>query len=93
MRASGAAYKVAPTVLWELGAEVIAVACEPNGTNINEQCGAVHPHAMQSQVVAHGADLGIALDGDADPVHRYDLSAIRRSRVAETALAWPSNPS
>ncbi len=64
--ANGAAYKVAPTVLWELGAEVIAVACEPNGTNINKQCGAVHPQTMQSQVVAHGADLGIALDGDAD---------------------------
>jgi phosphoglucosamine mutase len=64
--ANGAAYKVAPTVLWELGAEVVAVACEPNGTNINKQCGAVHPQTMQSQVVAHGADLGIALDGDAD---------------------------
>lgn len=64
--ANGAAYKVAPTVLWELGAEVIPVACEPNGTNINKHCGAVHPASMQSQVVAHGADLGIALDGDAD---------------------------
>lgn len=64
--ANGAAYKVAPTVLWELGAEVISVACEPDGTNINKQCGAVHPQTMQSQVVAHGADLGIALDGDAD---------------------------
>jgi phosphoglucosamine mutase len=64
--AHGAAYKVAPTVLWELGAEVISVACEPNGTNINHNCGAVHPQTMQSQVVAHGADLGIALDGDAD---------------------------
>jgi len=64
--ANGAAYKVAPTVLWELGAEVIPLACEPDGTNINKQCGAVHPGSMQSQVVAHGADLGIALDGDAD---------------------------
>ena len=64
--ANGAAYKVAPTVLWELGAEVVSVACEPDGTNINKQCGAVHPQTMQSQVVAHGADLGIALDGDAD---------------------------
>jgi phosphoglucosamine mutase len=64
--ANGAAYKVAPTVLWELGAEVISVACEPNGTNINKDCGAVHPQTMQAQVVAHGADLGIALDGDAD---------------------------
>jgi phosphoglucosamine mutase len=64
--AHGAAYKVAPTVLWELGAEVIPVACDPDGTNINQQCGAVHPQLMQTQVVAHGADLGIALDGDAD---------------------------
>ncbi len=64
--AHGAAYKVAPTVLWELGAEVVPLACEPNGTNINKQCGAVHPAEMQSQVVAHGADVGIALDGDAD---------------------------
>jgi phosphoglucosamine mutase len=64
--ANGAAYKVAPTVLWELGAEVIPVAVEPDGTNINRDCGAVAPATMQSQVVAHGADLGLALDGDAD---------------------------
>jgi phosphoglucosamine mutase len=64
--ANGAAYKVAPTVLWELGAEVIPLACDPDGTNINKRCGAVHPGSMQSQVVAHGADVGIALDGDAD---------------------------
>lgn len=64
--ANGAAYKVAPTVLWELGAEVVPLACEPNGTNINKQCGAVHPQTMQSAVVTHGADVGIALDGDAD---------------------------
>lgn len=66
--AHGAAYKVAPTVLWELGAEVIPVAVHPDGFNINHECGAVHPGTMQSQVVAHGADLGIALDGDADRV-------------------------
>src|SRR5260221_10346481 len=66
--ANGAAYKVAPTVLWELGAEVISIACEPNGTNINANCGAVHTSAMQQAVVAHGADIGIALDGDADRV-------------------------
>ena len=66
--ANGAAYKVAPTVLWELGAEVISIACEPNGTNINANCGAVHTKAMQEAVVAHGADIGIALDGDADRV-------------------------
>ncbi|GIL40150.1 phosphoglucosamine mutase [Roseiterribacter gracilis] len=64
--ANGAAYKVAPRVLFELGAEVIPVAVNPNGTNINEKCGAVAPEAMQEAVVLHGADLGIALDGDAD---------------------------
>ncbi|MDB5364675.1 MAG: phosphoglucosamine mutase [Rhodospirillales bacterium] len=64
--ANGAAYKVAPRVLFELGAEVIPIAVTPNGTNINEHCGAVAPEAMQEAVVLHGADLGIALDGDAD---------------------------
>ena len=66
--ANGAAYKVAPTVLWELGAEVIPVGVTPDGTNINHQCGSQYPQTMQQQVVAHGADLGIALDGDADRV-------------------------
>ncbi len=64
--ANGAAYKVAPTILWELGAEVIPLGVTPNGRNINDQCGATAPEAMQEAVVAHGADLGIALDGDAD---------------------------
>ena len=66
--ANGAAYKVAPTVLWELGAEVVPVAVAPDGFNINAKCGATAPTAMCEQVVAHGADLGIALDGDADRV-------------------------
>ncbi|OJX81240.1 phosphoglucosamine mutase [Magnetospirillum sp. 64-120] len=64
--ANGAAYKVAPTVLWELGAEVIPVAVTPDGFNINKDCGSLHTQTMQTQVVAHGAHLGIALDGDAD---------------------------
>ncbi|WP_142848793.1 phosphoglucosamine mutase [Telmatospirillum sp. J64-1] len=64
--ANGAAYKVAPTVLWELGATVIPIGVTPDGTNINKDCGSLHTGAMQSQVVAHGAHLGIALDGDAD---------------------------
>jgi phosphoglucosamine mutase len=64
--AHGAAYKVAPTVLWELGAEVIPVAVAPDGFNINKDCGSLHTQTMQTQVVAHGAHLGIALDGDAD---------------------------
>ena len=64
--ANGAAYKVAPEVLYELGAEVIAIGVHPNGTNINDKCGATSPTALCEQVVAHGADIGIALDGDAD---------------------------
>ena len=66
--ANGAAYKVAPTVLWELGAEVIPMAVDPDGFNINANCGSTHPGALQEHVVMHGADIGIALDGDADRV-------------------------
>ena len=64
--ANGSAYKVAPTVLWELGAEVIPVAVHPDGHNINDRCGATNPHLMQEAVLLHQADVGIALDGDAD---------------------------
>src|SRR5262249_41085394 len=64
--ANGAAYKVAPTVLWELGAEVISIGVAPDGFNINDGCGSTHPETLQEHVVTHGADLGIALDGDAD---------------------------
>ncbi|MBX6323862.1 MAG: phosphoglucosamine mutase, partial [Rhodospirillaceae bacterium] len=64
--ANGAAYRVAPTVLQELGAEVVPLGVNPDGFNINRDCGATAPGAMQAAVVAHGADLGIALDGDAD---------------------------
>jgi len=66
--ANGAAYKVAPEVLWELGADVIKIGVEPNGTNINDGCGSTATDAMQTAVVTHGADVGIALDGDADRV-------------------------
>jgi phosphoglucosamine mutase len=66
--ANGAAYKVAPQVLWELGAEVIRIGDEPNGVNINLRCGATHPETVQEAVVLHGAHVGIALDGDADRV-------------------------
>ena len=66
--AHGAAYKIAPTVLRELGAEVIALGVSPNGTNINDGVGALHAEQMAKEVVAHGADLGIALDGDADRI-------------------------
>ncbi len=64
--ANGAAYKVAPTVLWELEADVIPIVVDPDGFNINHDCGSVHADYMCEQVVAHGADVGIALDGDAD---------------------------
>jgi phosphoglucosamine mutase len=64
--AHGAAYRVAPTVFWELGAEVVPMGVTPNGLNINQKCGATDPSMMCEQVVAHGADIGIALDGDAD---------------------------
>ena len=66
--ANGAAYKVAPTALWELGAEVIQIGNEPNGININEGCGSTHPEAMCDKVRELRADIGIALDGDADRV-------------------------
>ncbi|WP_281300985.1 MULTISPECIES: phosphoglucosamine mutase [unclassified Iodidimonas] len=64
--AHGAAYKVAPTVLWELGAEVIPIGVKPNGFNINDACGSTAPERMAKAVIEEGADLGIALDGDAD---------------------------
>jgi phosphoglucosamine mutase len=64
--AHGAAYKVAPTVFWELGAEVFTVGVSPNGFNINRDCGALVPQQMRREVLARRADIGIALDGDAD---------------------------
>ena len=70
--ANGAAYKAAPEVLWELGAEVIPIGTSPNGTNINERCGSTHTDTAASAVVAHGADVGICLDGDADRVMIID---------------------
>ncbi len=64
--ANGAAYKVAPAVFAELGAEVIPFGVTPNGTNINAGCGSMHPEVIADAVREHGAHLGIALDGDAD---------------------------
>ncbi|OFW95812.1 MAG: phosphoglucosamine mutase [Alphaproteobacteria bacterium RIFCSPHIGHO2_12_FULL_45_9] len=64
--ANGAAYKVAPQALWELEATVISMGVSPNGKNINLECGATHTDALQARVVEEGADIGIALDGDAD---------------------------
>ncbi len=70
--ANGAAYKVAPTVLWELEADVIQTGVHPDGFNINRDCGSNHPEYLRSQVLAHSADLGIALDGDADRLTLVD---------------------
>jgi len=70
--ANGAAYRVAPEVLWELGAEVIPVGVAPNGRNINEGCGSTNPTAAAETIIAHGADMGICLDGDADRVMILD---------------------
>ena len=64
--AHGAAYITAPQTLTKLGAEIVPLFCEPNGLNINDGCGAVHPQKMAEAVISHGADLGISLDGDAD---------------------------
>jgi len=64
--ANGAAYQTAPATFWELGAELVPLGVSPNGTNINEGCGSTAPALLQETVVAAGADIGIALDGDAD---------------------------
>ncbi len=70
--ANGAAYKAAPEVLWELGATVVPLGVSPNGTNINDRCGSTHTQTAAEAVVAHGADVGICLDGDADRVMILD---------------------
>ncbi len=64
--ANGAAYRVAPSALWELGADIVAIGVTPNGTNINDGVGSTAPQTLAETVVASGADIGIALDGDAD---------------------------
>ncbi|MCY1285770.1 Phosphoglucosamine mutase [compost metagenome] len=70
--AHGAAYKVAPSVFRELGGQVSVMAAQPNGLNINDNCGSTHVQALQAEVVAQQADLGIAFDGDADRVLMVD---------------------
>ncbi len=96
--AHGAAYHIAPKVFHELGAEVHAIGAEPNGLNINDHVGVTSPQALQQAVVAQGADLGIALDGDGDRVMMADakgrlydgdqlLYVIVRQRLANGGLA------
>ena len=69
---NGAAYKVAPRVLSELGADLVPIGCSPNGRNINANCGSTHPELLQATVAGVGADLGIALDGDGDRLLMVD---------------------
>ncbi|MDE2577502.1 MAG: phosphoglucosamine mutase [Hyphomicrobiales bacterium] len=98
--ANGAAYKVAPEALWELGAEVIAVGVDPNGVNINRDCGSTSPAALAAKVKELRADVGIALDGDADRVlvidengHTIDgdqiMAAVAANWKDENLLARP----
>ncbi|PUE09551.1 phosphoglucosamine mutase [Limnohabitans sp. T6-5] len=72
--AHGAAYQIAPKVFHELGAEVISMGCSPDGLNINKGVGATHPEALVQMVIHHGADYGVALDGDADRLQIVDSS-------------------
>ncbi len=92
--ANGAAYRAAPEVLWELGAEVIPVGVSPNGFNINENCGSTHPQTAAEAVVQHGADVGICLDGDADRVMIIDEDgkvADGDQLMALMATRWAKN--
>lgn len=92
--ANGAAYKVAPKVLWELGADVITIGVTPNGKNINDGCGATHTGPLQDKVVAEKADLGIALDGDADRLIMVDQNGRRvdgDQLMAVIARDWATN--
>ncbi|SNS57765.1 phosphoglucosamine mutase [Tropicimonas sediminicola] len=77
--ANGAAYRTAPEVLWELGAEVIPLGVSPDGLNINKECGSTHTEAAVAAVLEHGADVGICLDGDADRLMIID----EKGRVAD----------
>lgn len=70
--ANGAAYNVAPAVFRELGAKVISIHDEPNGVNINHECGSTHPESLQQAVIEHQADFGLAFDGDADRIIMVD---------------------
>ena len=77
--ANGAGYQVAPSALWELGADVVAIGVKPNGTNINDGCGSTAPGTLSEMVMVSGADIGIALDGDADRLIVVD----ERGRVVD----------
>ncbi len=92
--ANGAAYRAAPEVLWELGAEVIPVGVSPDGFNINRECGSTHTQTAAEAVVQHGADMGICLDGDADRVMIIDENgkvADGDQIMALMARRWAAN--
>ena len=92
--AHGAAYKVAPAALWELGAEVITINNEPNGFNINKDCGSTHPEGLAKKVHEVRADIGIALDGDADRMIIVDENGAivdGDQIIALIAEAWQQN--
>jgi phosphoglucosamine mutase len=95
--AHGAAYQVGPRVFQELGAEVVAMAAQPDGFNINSQCGSTHPEMLQQRVIEEAADIGIAFDGDGDRLVMVDangelldgdhlLYIIARSRQAKQSM-------
>ena len=86
--ANGAGYKVAPAALWELGAEVIRIGVDPNGLNINDKCGSTSPEALAAKVLEVRADIGIALDGDADRV----LIVNEKGEIVDGDRSWPSLP-
>ena len=101
--ANGAAYQVAPSAFWELGAEIVTLGVSPNGKNINDRVGSTHLDAIKDCVVASGADIGIALDGDADrlivvdetgpdgrrrPADGADRQPVGRARPSHAAAAW-----
>ncbi|AXX98860.1 phosphoglucosamine mutase [Profundibacter amoris] len=92
--ANGAAYRAAPEVLWELGAEVIPVGVSPDGFNINRECGSTYTQTAAEAVVQHGADMGICLDGDADRVMIIDENgqvADGDQIMALMASRWAAN--
>lgn len=89
--ANGAAYRVAPSVLWELGVDVVAIGVTPNGTNINDHVGSTAPQTLSETVVASGAAIGIALDGDADRLIVVDEAGLvvdGDQLMATIAAAW-----
>src|SRR3546814_13719842 len=85
--ANGAAYQVAPSAFWELGAEIVAIGVSPDGLNVNDGCGSTAPSSCQETVVASGADIGIALDGDADRL-RSEERRVGKECVSTCRSRW-----